>query len=377
MNDERKKIIIYTWNNISKAYSCLHYLKNQLEKTSTVECWSLTPSECISSPKQNSYYSFYDLKCWKLKGIRHFIIFYNVYKRMIDNPDDIYIINDLKFFHTAYLAKKKNPNIIIIHYNTEIPGKDVKVPYFVRHFYSRFADFPDVIIDCLLERAEWRKNTYNIQKDIYVINNTLPKDVLDNSSDYDVENIIHKAGDRKILLYAGGINKSRNLYEIADCIPLFDNDVFFLFYCYGSDDDLKILKILQDKYEKYNNFMFCKSIDRNDLIKVMKICDIGVNYYDPKFSINHLYSSPSKLFEYMACGMNIISTKNVGVDRIIIGDDLGVCINENESFADALQRLLLKGLKEKEYISNIFSSKYEYSIDSSKALEVISGYLGI
>ena len=79
----------------------------------------------------------------------------------------------------------------------------------------------------------------------------------------------------------------------------------------------------------------------------------------------------------MACGMNIISTKNVGVDRIIIGDDLGVCINENESFADALQRLLLKGLKEKEYISNIFSSKYEYSIDSSKALEVISGYLGI
>ena len=60
---------------------------------------------------------------------------------------------------------------------------------------------------------------------------------------------------------------------------------------------------------------------------------------------------------------------------MILDNDLGVCIKENESISDALRRLLNKGLRERDYIKNIFLSKYEYSIDSSEAVDKILNFL--
>lgn len=368
---DNKRIVIFTWNNISNAYSCLIYLKKLLEEKCEVELWSLTKKESLPLFEGEGFYSFYEKKYWKLRGVRHFLIEREVFKRMINNPDDIYIINDLKFFRVSYKAKKKNDNIKIIHYNTEIHGKDVKYPRYVISFYKRHADFPDMIIECLKERAEWRKKEFGINKEIHVINNSLPLDIIKNNNEECPVDIPSLANGRKVFLYAGSAKCSRNLTEILNCIPLFENQLFFLFYCYGDENDFEVLRKWEFNHNELNNFKIFNSIPRKQLLKIMENCDIGINYYDPKFSINHLYASPSKFYEYIACGMNVISTNNIGINKIIKDYDLGVCIEDGELISDALDRLIKKGLRDKEYIKNVFLSKYEYIVDSSECIKYL------
>lgn len=85
----------YEYWNISSAYSCLHYLKKELEKNANVELWSLTPGESLAEEYGNGYYSFYDQKYWR------------------------------------------------------IPCADVNMDKYILKFYKNHADFPDIIIKCL------------------------------------------------------------------------------------------------------------------------------------------------------------------------------------------------------------------------------------
>ena len=103
----------------------------------------------------------------------------------------------------------------------------------------------------------------------------------------------------------------------------------------------------------------------------MRQCDIGVNYYPPEYSINHRYSAPSKFFEYMASGLNILSTNNEGINEIINNEKIGTCIFEGEDMAKALNRLLNNGLKSRKYIMDVFKKKYCYEVDAEKTLKYI------
>ena len=107
------------------------------------------------------------------------------------------------------------------------------------------------------------------------------------------------------------------------------------------------------------------------LFKVLSYCDIGINYYDPKISVNHLYAAPSKFFEYFGLGLNIISSNNEGINKIILENDIGVCINENEQIGETIDRLLKKGLKSKKQIRDIFSNKYSYEIDAKDTISYL------
>ena len=371
INGTKRKVVILTWNDVSMAYSCLIYLKKSLERFFYVELWSLTPNEVIEKFKDDGYFSFYNNKYWKLRGIRHFIIEHEIYKKIINNPDDIYIINDLKFYKVAYYAKRKNPDIKIIHYNTEIPGRDVKISTCTKEFYKKHANFPDLIIECLKERGNWRKRTYGISKDIYTINNTLPIEILSENHCKPPIDVLKLAKGKPVLLYAGRAGHSRNLQEILECIPHFMDRVFFLFFCYGDNKDIQALYRWGELNRSCDNFSINCAISRGELLKIMECCDIGINYYEPTFSVNHKYAAPSKFFEYIACGMNVISTKNIGIDRIILDNNIGVCIDDGESIKEALERLLQKGLESRENIKSVYLTKYEYSKDASKAISKI------
>lgn len=365
------KLVILTWHNIRAAYSCLHYLKKAFQDYTYTELWSLTPDSANIQFGNEGYYTFYNQCYWKIPGLRRYFAKIHVFLKMIRNPKDIYIINDFEFIIPAYYAKKINKKIRIVHYNTEIAGEDVKVPAIIQRFYKSHASFPDMIIECLDRRAEWRKKQFNISKKIYVINNTLPRmDHIENA-DETMAFIKEKASGRKILLYAGRAGMSRNLKEILDCIPDFINEVFFVFFCYGTEKEISDLLEWATENRNYNNYSINEAINRDKLLRIMQECDIGINYYDPKISINHKFAAPSKFFEYIACGMNVVSTNNIGINKIIENNHIGVCIRDGETIHDALRRMLNMELASKEEIRNLFNTKYEYGIDSKEALDKI------
>lgn len=361
-----KKIGIFTWHDIKNSYSCLLYLQKELQKYYLVDIWARTSRSQTSC---KNYFSLTDTWYGSIRRARIYLAkikFYYEAKKY-----DVIIINDLDFFRGAYYIKKKYPSKIIIHYNTEIHGKDVRYPKHTVDFYENHADFPDMIIECLDERAKFRKEKYNINKEVFVINNTIPKENVESALEDDSINVLRYFNFEKelpVVVYAGGCDLSRSLGDIIESMGEFDDELNYMLFCYGNKNDVKKV---YDVCSRYKNCCLYPAVDRKTLLKIMYYCDIGIQYYDPELSINHMYASPSKFFEYISVGINVISSDNCGINKIIKDNNLGVCFDKNEGFVDATRRLLNKGLQNKDAIQQIFNDKFCYEIDSEIAINKI------
>jgi glycosyltransferase involved in cell wall biosynthesis len=280
------------------------------------------------------------------------------------------IINDLDFFIEAYYVKKIKKNIKIIHYNTELPGKDVPYSNRIMKFYKKHADFPDMIIDCLEERASYRKKKWNINKKIWIINNTIPNDTIPRTIDKSLFTYTSFNNNFPILIYAGRCSDNEVIDALVNSMNNC-NGINFLFFCHG---EKKYKDKLINRCQSHIEAGICKiydSISREKLLMIMQHCNIGVSFYDPNYSMNYRYASPSKIFEYIACGLQVISTNNEGINHLIINNRIGVCINENEKFENALNRLITSNLLDNYNIKKLFEDSLSYEHLSKNTINEI------
>ena len=364
-----KKICILTMRDISSAYACLLYLRTALSKNSKVDIWSFSHQKQIKNA-EIFHNSFTDTWYGKIRRFRVYAA--KLHAFIISFKYDVLVINDLDFFRVGYYIKKIRPYTIVIQYNTEIHGNDIKYPRHTISFYEKHVDYPDMIIECLNERGDYRKKTFGIKKHIFVINNTLPLYEVNNALNSGI-NVSHffkfKNPNNLTLIYAGGCNLSRSLGDIIECAEIFLNKINFLFFCYGANKDYDAV---QNEVDKYENCYLYKAVDRITLLNVMNFCDIGIQYYDPDFSINHYLAAPSKFFEYISVGLNVISSNNYGINQIIDKYDLGVCFTNEEGIAGGINKLLNKGLNSRKKIKKIFETQLCYEVDAQKALCAIN-----
>lgn len=369
------KICVLTWHDISSAYACLHYLKNELlKKVDVVDIWGFSHSSQIMD-NDGFYHSFTDTWYGKIRRFRVYAS--KIHAFLIALKYDVIILNDLSFFRCGYIIKKLFPNKKIIHYNTEIHGSDVTYPRHTISFYNKYANYPDMIIECLKERADYRKKEFRIQKKIYVIDNTLPQSEVKKAfvTDMDVSKYLQfKNNTVPTLIYAGGCNLSRSLGDILDCALDFSDKLNFLFLCYGSSFDFERVRRLVDKYD---NCYLYEAVDRVTLLNIMAKCDIGIQYYDPTVSINHQLASPSKFYEYISVGLNVVSSNNYGIDRMIKEHNLGVCFTNEEGIKGGIEKLLMKGLNKRENIKKSFEKNFCYEVDSKETLEALENLIGL
>lgn len=361
-----KKIKIFSPHDISNAYSCLFYLKKTLEKNSDfyVEIWGKSKREKISKELQSNYHCLRPSRFGNVKyiggAIARIIVFFSSIRA------DVIVINELEFFKITYLIKRLFKNKIVVHYNTELYGEGMPCKKRMLDFYTMHASFPDMIIECLSERGIYRAKKFNITKKIYIINNTVPQ-INNPVSNYDYyKRYINFDNGNPIVIYAGGCNMSRGLQAIIDIIDDFNDRLNFLLFCYGSEKDITLIK---EKCDKKANCAVYNAVSREILFDVMKHCHIGLQYYNPKININNKLAAPSKFFEYMSLGLNIFSTNNIGIDRIIYDRKIGICFESDDQMTKALQSMLDAGLQNKEYIIRIFNEEYCYEKDSKEAIE--------
>ncbi|MCQ2515545.1 MAG: hypothetical protein MJ094_01620 [Saccharofermentans sp.] len=361
-----KKVGIFSRRNVKSAYSCLLYLKESLEKKYEVHLWAFTEKKDVPSRYNLNFHSFVEKWYGKIRLARTYIAKIEMYFEA--KKYDVIIINDLDFFRMGYWIKKKHPDKIVVHYNTEIHGMDVRYPWHTVHFYNEHADYPDMIIECLQERADYRRKTFNIQKPIYTINNTLPNRDLEESlsHDLDVGQYVNFDNSNPIVVYAGGCYMSRCLGDIIKASSHFEGMLNFLFFCYGKEKDFNVVKI---ECAKHSNCRVFSAVSKDVLFNVLNKCDIGIQYYDPSISVNHLYASPSKFYEYIGLGLNVLSSNNIGINRIISNNNFGVCLDSNRTILDGLNELLEKGLTDKDKIKKAFKEKYSYEVNAQASLD--------
>ena len=370
-----KSLTIYSGHVLDNAYSCLLYLKKALEKNSHVTLWSdsvgngeLFDAEC---------HTFRNMWYIKIPKARFVLKWFHVFFLMLFGDKTI-IINDLDFFIPAYYAKKLRKTLKVIHYNTEIHGKDVKYYDFIEKFYEKHANFPDMIIECLEERAAYRKQKFQIKKDIFVINNTCTRSMIDGIITKEkIDTFINDEviNGRKVLVYAGSCEFGIDLDAVIDAVSKFDN-LFFLCFCYGQEKSVRNLLQKCESTLEESQYKVYQSIDREKLLNVIyHYGDIGIVYYDPQKSVNYLYASPSKFFEYMAVGLQVLSTDNHGINRIINTNHMGECFQTEKDIERALSELLKVKESSKQEIRQLFEQKYCYEVDSQACIDEIMKYV--
>jgi glycosyltransferase involved in cell wall biosynthesis len=109
----------------------------------------------------------------------------------------------------------------------------------------------------------------------------------------------HK-GNKRVLIYAGGLSKIRGIREIVEAIQSVENIEFVTL---GSWEN-EAYKQLCEQADKNKKMNYIGLVKMDKVYSYLKMADIGIAnlYHKP----NYLTSLPIKAFEYMASGLPII-----------------------------------------------------------------------
>lgn len=176
--------------------------------------------------------------------------------------------------------------------------------------------------------AEYVKNI-NPNKDIYIIKNSVVKDVL---KENEYKNIRHKVRDqmglrrKKVWVYSGSTYKWQ---QIPIMISLFkfacemEDNLYFLII--SRDNVEEIEKIFKDSGIPANFYKII-SVEQNHVKNYLIASDVGILLRER--SVINKVSDPLKFVEYLHAGLLVILTKEIGdTEEIVIRNDLGIVLN--------------------------------------------------
>lgn len=139
--------------------------------------------------------------------------------------------------------------------------------------------------------------------------------------------------------YMGGVSKNRGAEVILEALALLDAHAFAAtWHCVGgvADEYLSVLKSRVEKF-KHVKVIFYGRMRPEEGWRLMAKCDVGVAVLMP--IANYIESYPTKLFEYMAVGIPVI-TSNFDLYRSVVDRySCGLCVNPtdpNEIYAALL-----------------------------------------
>ncbi len=145
-----------------------------------------------------------------------------------------------------------------------------------------------------------------------------------------------------IILYSGSFQKGKGVELIlvaAKEICRINKDIVFVF-------------LGADKNDRNNNLIFIKRVSQSEVIKYLKTADLLVlpNTTDLSYS---KYTSPLKLFEYMASGVPFISSRSNSINEILAdypenlfeSDQDGALLNKIIDVADNYEKYKASAVK--------------------------------
>ncbi len=229
---------------------------------------------------------------------------------------------------------------IAVHTNTflgKIFSSNIKWQNYERKYVSQ----ADKIITVVEEMKERISQSELIDKDIYVLPNTINLDDLL----YKESTIKNK---RPTLFYAGGINIHRGLQIVLQALIEVKKEIpSILFNIVGTGSYEEVLKYYVNDQRLEENVIFWGSKSFADMMKILKKSDIAI--------IPHLCSeqtdcsSPNKIFQYAYMKKPTISSDCRSVKRVLLDMQAGVFYKDKDYLE--LSRKIIK-LSKNEILRN-------------------------
>ncbi len=308
-------------------------------------------------------------KCYSTARGRNYFEFERLFKQrfVLERPDVV-------FLHDNYCApfirfiKRKNPNTIILYDSSEL-YYDQKAISFRMLIASRLQKIEerdlrlvDGVFAANIERALIMRDRYGLENVPSVFDNIhrIDDDINIEECDKKYKELL---GDKRVILYCGGIGEKRRTFDLIEAIQRMGNRYLLIIAGAASEQALeKYNRVFDNAKEK--NFTYIGFITRSEIKYLLRKSIISVSLFD--FSCaNNIFCASGKIYESIFEGIPILTSLNPPLKRLCDEERIGV--STNDFYAG------IKELEEKYdwYKSNV--KRFRSSIDYDNRIIMFKG----
>lgn len=223
----------------------------------------------------------------------------------------------------------------------------------------------ECIIEANKERAEIFKERYKLNNVTYVLN-------ISKLAFSGVQRTLPEDGS-VMMVYQGVISKGRNLSFFAKCLKELPANYHMMFI--GDGDGLDDLKNTARELSVEKRIEFTGRLSNDEMLEKLKACHIGIISY-PFTSLNNIYCSPNKIFEYSALSLPYMATEQPFFKKVQSQYRIGRTFKFNDinSFVEET-KVLVATYKDAAKGFELFLQDYSFSKEMDKLKSIIqNGY---
>ena len=181
---------------------------------------------------------------------------------------------------------------------------------------------------------------------------------------------------KKVIVYQGGIKPGRGLRSLLAAMKIVINkNPNALFVIVGgeiknSEWDKQTYQFLKDYKE---NFLTTGWVKHSELAPYLVHADVGIIMFRPTH-YNNIIGLPNKLFEYLACGLPVISSNLPQIRMIIKHTKTGILVESDnpENIAKSILKIIVEN-NNKKYKTRCLkiANKFVWEVTERKLLKLV------
>ena len=373
MGARKDKLVAVVGTDFDRSYTGTQHLLESLGAEFDVEAYVFTdvgrggwyarlPFACHAVALRGSVWDAGRLKLMS-KLFRFFVGIRMLFARRV-------LITETAYLREAVLAKKiKGPRLVLAQFCQELALPEEYPHDRWPRTQQRWARVPDVVIDVDPLRAVVRAERYGLRKPPYVLRNTVARSALPPvapaGSLWALAGIAPPPPGLPVLVHAGGIAREKPFERIIDAVAALTEPIFLLAFCSASAADVQRLRNYAAGKLPPDRFHLHPAVSRDALRASWWEADVGV--VDYAFSVeptlNQKHCAPTKLYEFMACGLAVLGSDNESLRSIVEREGIGLCARGDApaDLARALEAMLRQGVAAmKSKARAAFAARYSY-----------------
>ena len=137
---------------------------------------------------------------------------------------------------------------------------------------------------------------------------------------------------RKVVLYQGSIKTGRGLTSLLSAMEMvLEKDKNVLFVVIGGEIENsgwnEKTKRFLEKYKKH--FIMTGWVEHSELAPYLVHANVGIILFKPTH-YNNIIGMPNKLFEYLSCGLPVVSSNMPQISKVIKSTKTGILVNPED-----------------------------------------------
>ena len=295
----------------------------------------------------------------------------NIFIKALELDSDIYHFHDPELIPIGLKLKKLGKKVIFdIHENVAEQIKDKEyLNYYVRmilsFFYSKYEQKSLKKFDMLVLAEDSYVEYYSKLSDCVVVILNMPD--IEPLKKFQVEN-----RDKNELFYIGGISNGRGLDVTIEAIKILKEDIPDIYMHYIGNTYNDVLESIDIKSIQ-NNIKFYGSMPLFEGLELSKEAKVGLSILKPIGNYTKSYST--KVFEYMALGLRVVTSNFELYKNIVEKYHCGLCVdplNPNK-IADAIAYIISHPEEAKQMGVNgkkAVREGYNWALEEKKLFEI-------